>query len=997
LYLPVFRTPDGSDAAAFLHTITMEGFEAKIADGSIVFSPEHPEEEYRERIAYEWRVICEMGYAEYYLIVWDFIRYAKSAEIPVGPGRGSGAGSLIAYLIGITDVDSIRYSLMFERFLNPERVSMPDFDIDFCDTRRGEVIDYVKRRYGEDHVAQIVTFGTLAARAAVRDVGRALGMSYAETDSIAKAIPQDLHITLDKALEQKELKERYDSDAKVRTLIDTARALEGMPRHASTHAAGVVITDRPVYDYVPLAENSGMVVTQFDMDTVAALGLLKIDFLGLRYLTIIADTEAQIRERDHGFRTDAIPFDDGETYAMIGQGKTIGVFQLESAGMRSMLTQLEPDNLEMIVAAISLYRPGPMDSIPKFLSNRRHPEQIRYPTPLLADILDVTFGCIVYQEQVMQICRSIAGYSYARADLVRRAMAKKKTDVMEKERQAFIYGQRDENGNVVNTGAIAAGMTEEAAGELFDDMASFAKYAFNKSHASAYAFTSYRTAYLKRHYPGEYFSALLTSVNGSLNKTAEYIAEAQRMHISILAPDINESAKYFHVVEKDGRQCIRFGLLAVKNVGVQFVEHIIKEREKRPFADFEDFVARMAEAQDCPKRPIEAFIKCGAFDSIAKKRSQLYASYETIIDQYTDRMRTAVTGQLDLFSAFSEESADAAGKKPVRGSGFRYPDIPEFSGREKLLLERDATGQCFSGHLLDDYMQHLEQLNPTEIGDILAAFETEGDNDAGTPGTGIPMGDHSVGGNGSSGMFSDKQQVAIAGVVSKRVSKLTKKGDTMAFVTVEDRYAEMEVIVFPKVLESAAPYLAYDTAIFVVGELSVREEEAPKLLARTVFPLRTNDMMRTDDATRDDAAAAPLSDGSESGDAPPLHTPASAAWSRADTSENGSGRGNIYGARNAAASKPASPTPIPADAKTLFLRVPRAAEDDDTFRHAKNLAEIFVYDERNREMPGIRAAVVFYDEAEKQYRKQLTAPIALTPYVLLQFEELLGRENAILR
>lgn len=607
----------------------------------------------------------------------------------------------------------------------------------------------------------------------------------------------------------------------------------------------------------------------------------------------------------------------------------------------------------------------------------------------------------------MQICRTIAGYSYARADLVRRAMAKKKTDVMEKERQAFLYGQRDADGNVVNTGAIAAGMTEEAAGALFDDMASFAKYAFNKSHASAYAFTSYRTAYLKRHYPGEYFSALLTSVNGSLNKTAEYIAEAQRMHISILAPDINESAKYFHVAEKDGRQCIRFGLLAVKNVGVQFVEHIIREREKRPFADFEDFVARMAEAQDCPKRPIEAFIKCGAFDSIAKKRSQLYASYETIIDQYTDRMRTAVTGQLDLFSAFSEESADAAGKKPVHGSGFRYPDIPEFSGREKLLLERDATGQCFSGHLLDDYMQHLEQLNPTEIGDILAAFETEGDNEDGTPGTGtpsigmpnpgttnngIPMGDHAAGGNGSSGMFFDKQQVAIAGVVSKRVSKLTKKGDTMAFVTVEDRYAEMEVIVFPKVLESAAPYLAYDTAIFVVGELSVREEEAPKLLARTVFPLRTNDAMR------EDAAVSPLPEGQESGDVPPvLHMPASAAWNRTAASENGSGRGNIFGARNAAAAKPASPTPIPSDARTLFLRVPRVAEDDDTFRHAKNLAEIFVYDERSREMHGIRAAVVFYDEAEKQYRKQLTAPIALTPYVLLQFEELLGRENAILR
>ncbi|MBQ7983481.1 MAG: DNA polymerase III subunit alpha, partial [Clostridia bacterium] len=495
LYLPVFEPEDGTPAADYLLRLAREGLEQKAAAGTLVFTEEHPESEYRERIAYEWSVICQTGYAEYYLIVWDFIRYAKSVGIPVGPGRGSGAGSLIAYLIGITDVDSIRFSLMFERFLNPERVSMPDFDIDFCDTRRGEVIDYVRRRYGEDHVAQIVTFGTLAARAAVRDVGRALGMAYAEVDNVAKAIPQDLHITLERALEQRELRELYDSDPKIRRLIDTAKALEGMPRHASTHAAGVVITDRPVQEYVPLAENGGMVVTQFDMDTVAALGLLKIDFLGLRYLTIISDTEAQIREHTPDFSVQNIPLDDRETYTMIGQGRTLGVFQLESGGMRNMLMQLAPENIEMIVAAISLYRPGPMDSIPKFLSNRQNPENIRYSTPLLADILDVTFGCIVYQEQVMQICRRIAGYSYGRADVVRRAMSKKKTDVMERERQAFIYGQHADDGSVINEGAIANGMDEAAAGALFDEMAEFAKYAFNKGHASAYAFTTYRTAY----------------------------------------------------------------------------------------------------------------------------------------------------------------------------------------------------------------------------------------------------------------------------------------------------------------------------------------------------------------------------------------------------------------------------------------------------------------------------------------------------------------------
>lgn len=956
LYLPVFETPDNIPAPAYLESLAMAGFDEKVKNGTLVFDAAHPEAEYRERIAYELRVICEMGYAEYYLIVWDFIHYAKSVDIPVGPGRGSGAGSLIAYLIGITDVDSIKFQLMFERFLNPERVSMPDFDIDFYDTRRGEVIEYVKRRYGEDHVAQIVTFGTLAAKAAVRDVGRALGMPYADVDVVAKAIPTDLHITLEKALEQKELRALYDGDAQVKTLIDTAKALEGMPRHASTHAAGVVITDKPVSDYVPLAENGGMVVTQFDMDTVAALGLLKIDFLGLRYLTILSDTEAQIREHTPDFRVNNVPLDDRETYAMIGQGKTLGVFQLESGGMRNMLTQLCPENLEMIVAAISLYRPGPMDSIPRFIHNRQHPTEITYSTPILADILDVTFGCIVYQEQVMQICRNVAGYSFGRADIVRRAMAKKKQDVMETERQAFIYGQTAEDGSVINCGAIANGLDETTAGALFDDMASFAKYAFNKAHATAYAFTSYRTAYLKRHYPGEYFSALLTSVNGSLNKTAEYIAEAQRYRISILAPDINESAKYYHATQKDGKQCIRYGLLAVKNVGVQFVEHIITEREKRPFADFEDFVARMTEAQDCPKRPIEALIKCGAFDSLPNKRAQLFASYETVIDKYTDRMRTAVTGQLDLFAAFSEESAEAADKTPNRATdGYRYPDIPEFSAREKLLLERDATGQCFSGHLLDDYEKHLVALNPTEIGDILASFDVTEGEDGQTAG----------GGNGT---FFDKQQVAIAGVVSKRVSKITKKGANMAFVTLEDRYAEMEVVIFPKVLESAAPYLAYDTAIFVVGELSVREEEAPKLLAKTIFPLRENDAIGTEDTLPPrEQNDMPMTGNEHMSEHAPHPTP--------------------HASRPP---KPASKTPIAPNAKTLFLRVPAISETDEAYLRARNLAEIFRADSG-----GI--AVSFYDESTKQYAKNLVSPIALTPYVLLQFEELLGTANAIVR
>ncbi|MBR5871266.1 MAG: DNA polymerase III subunit alpha [Clostridia bacterium] len=959
LYLPVFETPDGTPAPEFLLRLAHDGFLAKIRSGALTFTDAHPIAEYRERIDYEWRVICETGYAEYYLIVWDFIRYAKSVNIPVGPGRGSGAGSLIAYLIGITDVDSIRYSLMFERFLNPERVSMPDFDIDFCDTRRGEVIDYVRRRYGEDHVAQIVTFGTLAARAAVRDVGRALGMSYAAVDEIAKMIPQDLHMTLDRALEQKDLKEKYEGDTQIRTLIDLARALEGMPRHASTHAAGVVITDRPVMDYVPLAENGGMTVTQFDMDTVAMLGLLKIDFLGLRYLTILSDTEEMVRERDPAFSLAAIPMDDAETFAMIGRGQTLGVFQLESGGMRNMLTQLMPENLEMIVAAISLYRPGPMDSIPKFLSNRQNPADISYPTPLLADILDVTFGCIVYQEQVMQICRTVAGYTFGRADVVRRAMAKKKSDVMALERQAFIFGQRDADGNVINTGALAAGLDEAAAGALFDDMAGFAKYAFNKAHASAYAITTYRTAYLKRHYPGEYLASMLTSVTGNVAKTSEYIAEAWRLHIPIIGPDINESGKYFRYAERDGKWGICFGLMAVRNVGAPFIEQILTERSNHgPFENFEDFISRMAD-KDCTKRQLEPLIASGAFDRMPEKRSQMLACYEKIMDLYLDRARTAVTGQLDLFSAAAEDPAQSAG---VRMEGFRYPDIPEISGREKLLLERSATGQCFSGHLLDDYSLHLAQLKPTEIGTIISSFEAADPENEGAAAV------------TSQGDFADKQTVSIAGLVTKRVAKQTRKGDSMAFITVEDRYAEMEVVVFPKVLESCAAYLSYDTAVFVTGELSVREEEAPKLLARAVFPLRTNDAVAAEEHTE--------GTGSDRQTGTSSQTPASPT-----------GRSGSQGVGTARA-RTVSDTPIPQGAKTLYLRVPRVNAKDLIFAHAENYVHIFSAEHGSSQHT---VSVVFYDSEQASYHRDLVPPLSLTPYVLHQFETLLGSENVILK
>ncbi len=944
LFLPVYKTPDGTDAETYLRCLSERGFAEKVKTGAICFTKQHPESEYRERISYELSVICRMGYAEYYLIVWDFINYAKSRDIPVGPGRGSGAGSLVAYLIGITDVDSIHYQLMFERFLNPERVSMPDFDIDFCDTRRGEVIAYVREKYGEDHVAQIATFGTLAARAAVRDVGRALGMSYAETDTVAKAIPQELGMTLAHALEENEdLKTRYHEEPSVRRLLDTAMALEGMPRHASTHAAGVVITDRPVSEYVPLAENGGMVVTQFDMDTVAALGLLKIDFLGLRYLTIIEDTVKQIRETDPGFSLARIPFDDRETYEMLAKGRTAGVFQLESAGMRSMLTQLAPDNLEMIVAAISLYRPGPMDSIPRFIDNRLHPEKITYPTPLLKDILDVTFGCIVYQEQVMQICRRVAGYSYARADLVRRAMSKKKTDVMERERRIFIEGQRDDGGAVLVPGALAMGVDRAVAEELFDEMASFAKYAFNKSHASAYAFTSYRTAYLKRHYPGEYMAALLTSVSGNLSKTAEYIAEAQKMHIPILAPDVNESAKYFHVSLHEGRRCIRFGLLAVKNVGVRFVEELLAERAQSGlFADFEDFVSRMS-MRECSKRQVEALIKCGAFDALPQKRSQLYAVYETVVDRYMDKARTAITGQMDLFSAASEDVTPAF--RAV--GGFPYPDIPEFTPREKLMLERDATGLYFSGHLLDAYARHIEDLHPAPISDILASFSENGGETEET--ASVSMG----------GAYRDKQTVLIAGLITKKTVKQTRKGDTMAFLQIEDRYGTMEAVLFPRVMEASAPYLVNDGAVYITGELSAKEEEAPKILARTLLPLKPDGGY-----TPEALSSEPVSQG-ESGTRPsPVRQTNTVVRPP----------------------KPASKTPIPQNPRVLYLRVPDV-ENDPLYRRACLLAGIFEGD----------IPIIFYSEKTKTYERQSTHKTMLSPYILYRYEALLGRENVQLR
>ena len=795
-YLPTFPEIPGVTHKETLERYARQGLRDRINRGAIQIG-EFSEKEYEDRLEYELSVIDSMGFNAYYLIVQDFIAFAKKKGIPVGPGRGSGAGSLVAFCVGITDIDPLRYHLLFERFLNPERVSLPDFDVDFCYVRRDEVIEYVRQRYGEDHVSQIITFGTLAARAAVRDVGRAMGMPYADVDKVARLIPQKIGVTIADALKHKELRELYASSDEIKRLIDTAASLEGMPRNASTHAAGVVITEKRVADYVPLSVNNGVVVTQFDMTTVADLGLVKFDFLGLRYLTIIDDAEREAKESDPKFSLSQIPFDDPETFHLISEGKTGGVFQLESEGMRQMLTQLRPSSLEDVIAAIALYRPGPMDSIPSYIARKFGKEPIVYDTPELESILSLTNGCIIYQEQVMQIFQKLAGYSFARADIVRRAMAKKKADVMEAERGCFANG------------AAKRGIARDVADRIFDSMVSFASYAFNKSHAAAYACITYKTAYLNAHKPAAYFSALLTSVLNNTAKIGEYISECTRLGIQVLPPSINHSKMNFSVVNGQ----IRFGMLALRNVGRQFIAQILAERQRGGlFKSFEDFLERMA-GGDLNKRQVEALIKSGCFDGLGVFRSQLLASYESMIDSILQKQRGNVTGQLDIFAV--AENTDL-----TDGKSFDYPSIDEFSIRELLMLEKESSGMYFSGHMLDDYSEHVCRISHTPIADILEDYNRE---------TGEFRAE-----------FQEKQRVTVVGMITAKTNKRIKSGDDMAFLTLEDRYAELEVIVFPKSLERYAAVLRTDVAVAVVGTLSGREDEPPKLLLSSVTLLQSN-------------------------------------------------------------------------------------------------------------------------------------------------------------
>ena len=784
-HLPSFPVPEGYTNEEFFRKICMDGFRERYAD---------PPKEYIDRLEYEISVISRMGYVNYYLIVWDFIRYAKEQGIPVGPGRGSGAASIVAYCMHITEVDPMKYALIFERFLNPERVSMPDFDTDFCQERRPEVIEYVMRKYGSDHVAQIATFGTMAARGAIRDVGRALNFSYAETDVVAKLVPTTLHITLKEALEvSPKLKEMYDGDARVKKLIDTAMSLEGMPRNTSTHAAGVVITADPVSTYLPLSRNDDTIVTQYTMTTIEELGLLKMDFLGLRNLTVIEDAEREIRKLVPDFDIDTVPDNDPATFAMLAEGKTQGVFQLESAGITGVCINMKPTSIEDMTAIVALYRPGPMDSIPTFIANKLDHRKIRYKTPLLEPILKVTYGCIVYQEQVIEIFRSLGGYTMGQADNIRRAISKKKMKVIEAERKVFVYGDPAQN----IAGCIGHGVPEAVAQSIYDEIVDFANYAFNKAHAVCYAVVSYQTAYLKCHYPRQYMAALMTSVLDSAAKISGYIAECKDMGIAVLPPDINHSEDTFTV---EGN-AIRFGLGAVKNVGRGLIRSMVKIRDEGgPFRSLEDFIERMGEGE-LNKRAVENFIKCGAADCFGHHRSELLAVFDPMMDSIASSRKKNLEGQMGLFALLEEEDA-ASARIPI-------PKLPERSRAELMAMEKETTGIYISGHPMDDYRALLRNTHVVPISNLM----------------------------NEENHYQDDQIVSVAGVVQNVKMKTTRNNSMMAYVTLEDDTASVEMLAFSNVLNQYGGYLRENSAVVVTGRLSLRDDKEPQIVINRARPI----------------------------------------------------------------------------------------------------------------------------------------------------------------
>ena len=794
VHLPHFPVPEGETSDTLLRRLVEEGFVKRYAaDDSVA----------RERLEYEIGVITQMGYVDYFLIVWDFVKFAKDAGIMVGPGRGSGAASIVAYCLNITQLDPIKYNLTFERFLNPERVSMPDIDMDFCYERRQEVINYVAHKYGQDHVCQIITFGTMAARGVIRDVGRVLGYTYAETDQIAKQVPMDLGMTLEKALTlSTELKAGYENDPRIKRLIDISLKLEGMPRHASTHAAGVLITGEPAVYFVPLQTNEDVVTTQFPMGIIGKLGLLKMDFLGLRTLTVIRDTLDLMRSQGVNMKPEDIPMDDPAIYQMISQGDTDGVFQLEGGGMRTFLTNMQPENFEDIIAAISLYRPGPMESIPRYIAGKRDPASVHYETPQLAPILDVTYGCMVYQEQVMQIVRDLAGYSYGRSDLVRRAMAKKKKDVMAAERKNFVYGSEKEH----VPGAVNRGVPAAVAEHIFDEMTAFASYAFNKAHAACYAVVAVQTGWLKYYYPAEFMAAMMNSVVGNAAKVAAYIQYCRKKEIPVLPPHVNFSDRKFTVeTNKEGVKCVRMGMSGVKNVGNSAVDAIVQERRlSGPYRDVFEFCRRI-DSEAVNKRAVESLIMAGCFDHMGATRLQCMRVFDQALEANSAKRRQNVVGQISLFD-MGQPTADLAIEDT-------YPDVGEYPYKQLLSMEKEMTGVYVSGHPLDEYRKELEAL---EINTAWVAELKE---------------------RPDAGINEDGRQVVMGGILTALRPKATKKGAMMGFITLEDLTGQIECLLFPRIFERYNKLLELDMPVLLTGQLSVREEEDTKLLVDVVEPL----------------------------------------------------------------------------------------------------------------------------------------------------------------
>lgn len=794
VHLPHFPVPEGETSDTLLRKLVEEGFAKRYAADDPVA---------RDRLEYEIGVITQMGYVDYFLIVWDFVKFAKDAGIMVGPGRGSGAASIVAYCLNITQLDPIKYNLTFERFLNPERVSMPDIDMDFCYERRQEVINYVAHKYGQDHVCQIITFGTMAARGVIRDVGRVLGYTYAETDQIAKQVPMDLGMTLEKALTlSTELKAGYENDPRIKRLIDISLKLEGMPRHASTHAAGVLITGEPAVHFVPLQTNEDVVTTQFPMGIIGKLGLLKMDFLGLRTLTVIRDTLDLMRSQGVNMKPEDIPMDDPAIYQMISQGDTDGVFQLEGGGMRTFLTNMQPENFEDIIAAISLYRPGPMESIPRYIAGKRDPASVHYETPQLEPILDVTYGCMVYQEQVMQIVRDLAGYSYGRSDLVRRAMAKKKKDVMAAERKNFVYGSEKEH----VPGAVNRGVPAAVAEHIFDEMTAFASYAFNKAHAACYAVVAVQTGWLKYYYPAEFMAAMMNSVVGNAAKVAAYIQYCRKKEIPVLPPHVNFSDRKFTVeTNKEGVKCVRMGMSGVKNVGNSAVDAIVQERKlSGPYRDVFEFCRRI-DSEAVNKRAVESLIMAGCFDHMGATRLQCMRVFDQALEANSAKRRQNVVGQISLFD-MGQPTADLAIEDT-------YPDVGEYPYKQLLSMEKEMTGVYVSGHPLDEYRKELEAL---EINTAWVAELKE---------------------RPDAGIDEDGRQVVMGGILTALRPKATKKGAMMGFITLEDLTGQIECLLFPRIFERYSKLLELDMPVLLTGHLSVREEEDTKLLVDVVEPL----------------------------------------------------------------------------------------------------------------------------------------------------------------